>query len=157
MHRQTDTQTNRIHKHSSSLLKSVKTHGIQMKIHFQPFWSKAHIISEIFWMTLYMKHIFLYLYKMRSFCCICFNKSMQKCVLNFSANGCNVSENFGASLYTKYFYYLSHFLWETCFCISKWHTLISLYLVQYKYVIISFKHFPHRIVKFCMSLYTKYL
>ena len=46
------------------------------------------------------------------------------------------------SLHTKLFYYLSYFLWETCFCIYKWHMLISFYLVQYKYDKFVLKNFP---------------
>ena len=41
------------------------------------------------------------------------------------------------SLYIKCLY---HFLRETCFCIPEWYTLISLYLMEYKYVKIRFEH-----------------
>ena len=48
-------------------------------------------------------------------------------------------EFFYVSLYTKYLYYVCHFLYETWFCISEWHVTISLHLVHY--VKIRFKHF----------------
>ena len=40
----------------ATLIESVKNHGTELKIHFQPFQSITHNISEIFSVTLYMKH-----------------------------------------------------------------------------------------------------
>ena len=59
--RQTDGVTNRMHKHFSILLESVKNHETQFKIRFQSFQSIAHHISENFCVILYMKHAFAHL------------------------------------------------------------------------------------------------
>ena len=56
MHRQMATQTNRMFKHFSALLESVKNHVTQLKIHFQPFRSIAHNTSEMFYVILHVKH-----------------------------------------------------------------------------------------------------
>ena len=60
---QMDGQTNRMYKHFSILLKSIKNHGTQLKIHFQRFQSIAHNISEIFCLILYMKHAIVHIKK----------------------------------------------------------------------------------------------
>ena len=40
------------------------------------------------------------------------------------------------------YFYSHYFLWKIIFYVFKWHTLMSLYLVQYKYVQISSKIYP---------------
>ena len=52
---QTDRQANQMHNLLSTLLESVKNHGTHLKIHFQPFRSIFHNVSEIFCVILYMK------------------------------------------------------------------------------------------------------
>ena len=50
---QTDEQTYQMHKHLSTLLKSVKNHEVQLKTYFQSFRSIAHNISEILFDPVY--------------------------------------------------------------------------------------------------------
>ena len=45
----------------------------------------------------------------------------------------------------------------TCYSISEWHMLVSLSLLQYKYVKLLIKNFPHRIGKFFYAKYLKHL
>ena len=58
---QTDRPTNRMHKHFSALLESVKNRETQLKVHFQSFRSIAHNVQDIFCVILYLKHAIMHL------------------------------------------------------------------------------------------------
>ena len=52
-----------------------------------------------------------------------------------------MSENFCVNLYVKYLYYIYHFYRKSA-SIYEWHILISLCLIQHKYVKVCFKKLP---------------
>ena len=55
------------HKYFSTMLKIVKNYWMKLEIHFHPFRSIAHNISEIIRVIMYMKHAFVHLNEMHSF------------------------------------------------------------------------------------------
>ena len=62
-----DRQANRMRKHFLTLLESVKNHVTQLKMHFQPFQSTVHNVSEIFCVILYVKHAIVHTKKYVNF------------------------------------------------------------------------------------------
>ena len=85
------------------------------------------------------KHTFC-THEWRNIIIICPIEICWNAFITFSFIDYNESENLCVSLHAKYLYFLHHFLSKTCFSISKWHMLISLYLVPHKYVKMRFKN-----------------
>ena len=78
---------------------------------------------------------------------------------NFVPIDRNIQEFFCESVYTKHLYYVYHFLEDTWFCAAKWHMLISLCVVQYKYAKIHCENFfpiSRNVPEKGESLYAKY-